>query len=152
MTHCDISVKSAWDEKRHIIGSSELDVIIGSDRDMNRERRKKNKDHIEFLCELSEGQVARGRYFVHELTSEVNSRMRCRAKVMVMPGMRTAVADLCMFGLAACDGGGPGFVNVSVRTITMRDELECGCRANAGGTHFESEGAECVATTVGVMP
>ena len=63
-------------------------------------------------------QVARGRYFVHELTSKVNSRMRCVAKVMSMFGIRTAVADLCMFGLAACDEGGPGFVNVSVRTIT----------------------------------
>ena len=40
------------------------------------------------------------------------------AKVMATPGTRTAVADLCMFGLAACDEGGPGFVNVSVRTIT----------------------------------
>ena len=41
MTHCDFSVKSARDEMRHIIGSSELDVIIGSDRDQNRgaERR-----------------------------------------------------------------------------------------------------------------
>ena len=27
-------------------------------------------------------------------------------------------ADLCMFGLAACDEGRPGFVNASVRTVT----------------------------------
>ena len=39
-------------------------------------------------------------------------------KIMAMPGTRAAVADLCMFGLAACDDGGPGFVNASVRTIT----------------------------------
>ena len=57
MTHCDFSVRSAREEMRHIIGSSELDV----------------KDHMEFLCELYEAQAARGRYFVHELTSEVNS-------------------------------------------------------------------------------
>ena len=118
MTHCDFSVKSARDEMRHIIGSSEPDVIIGSDRDQNRRCRKKDKDHIECLCELHEAQVARGRYSVHELTSEVNSGMTCVAKIMAMPGTRTAVADLCMFGLAACDEGGPGFVNVSVRTIT----------------------------------
>ena len=55
---------------------------------------------------------------MHELTSEVNSRMGCVSKIMAMLGTRTAVADLCMFGLAACDKGGPGFVNVSVRTIT----------------------------------
>ena len=55
-------------------------------------------------------QVARGRYFVHELISEVNSRMKCVATIMSMPGTRTVVADLCMFGLAACDDGGPGFV------------------------------------------
>ena len=57
MTHCDFSVKSARDEMKHIIGSSELDVIIGSDRDQNRECRKKDKDHMEFLCELNEAQV-----------------------------------------------------------------------------------------------
>ena len=59
MTHCDFSAKSARDEMRHIIGSSEPDVIIGSDRDQNRWCRKKDKDHIEFLCELCEAQVAR---------------------------------------------------------------------------------------------
>ena len=47
LTHCDFSVKSARDEMRHIIGSSEPDVIIGSDRDQNRECRKKDKDHID---------------------------------------------------------------------------------------------------------
>ena len=35
-----------------------------------------------------------------------------------MPGTRTLVADFCMFGLAACDEGGPGFVNESVQTVT----------------------------------
>ena len=65
MTRCDFSVKSARNEMRHIIGSSELDVIIGSARDQNRRGRKKDKDHIEFLCELYEAQVARGWYFVH---------------------------------------------------------------------------------------
>ena len=63
-------------------------------------------------------QVARGHYFVHELTSEVNSRMECVMKIMAISGTRIAVADLCMFGLPACDKGGPGFVNVSVRRIT----------------------------------
>ena len=50
-----------------------------SDKDQNRECRKKDKD-MEFLCELYEAQAARGRHFVHELTSEVNSRMQCVAK------------------------------------------------------------------------
>ena len=59
MTHCDFSGSPARDEMIHIIGSSEPDVIIGSDRGRNRECRKKNKDHIEFLCELTEAQVAR---------------------------------------------------------------------------------------------
>ena len=100
VTCCDLSVRSAHEEMRHIIGSSEPDVIIGFDKDQNRGCREKDKGHMEFLCELGEAQVVRGRYFVHELTSEVNSRMRCMAKVMAMPGIRTAVADLCMFGLA----------------------------------------------------
>ena len=36
MTNCDFSVRSARDEMKRIVGSSELDVIIGSDRDQNR--------------------------------------------------------------------------------------------------------------------
>ena len=54
MTHCDFSVRSARDEMRHIIGSSEPDVIVGSDNDQNMVCRKKDKDHVEFLCELYE--------------------------------------------------------------------------------------------------
>ena len=118
MTNCDFSERRARDEMRHTVGSSEPDVIIGSDKDRNRGNKKKDKDHIEFLCELYEAQAAQGRYFVHELTSEASSRMKCAGKIMAMPGTRAAVADLCMFGLAACDVGGPGFVNASVRMIT----------------------------------
>ena len=77
MTHCNFGARAARDEMRHIISSSEPDVVIGSAKDQNRGCRKKDKDHIEFLCELYEAQVARGRYFVHELTSEVNSIMKC---------------------------------------------------------------------------
>ena len=113
MTNCDFSGRRARDEMRHIIGSSEPDVN-GSDKDRNRGCKKKDKDHTEFLCELYEAQAAQGRYFVHELTSESSSRMKCRVKIMAMPGTRAAVADLCMFGLAACDDGG----HASVRTIT----------------------------------
>ena len=69
MTHCDFSARAARDKMRHIIGSSEPDVIIGSDKDRNLGCRKKDKDHIVFLCELYEAQVAPGRYFVHELTT-----------------------------------------------------------------------------------
>ena len=58
---------------------------------------------MEFLCDLYEAQAARGRYFVHELTSEMNSRMKCVAKIMALLGTRATVADQCMFGLAACD-------------------------------------------------
>ena len=108
MTHCDFSVRLAQDEFTHIIGGSKPDVTIGSEKDQNRECRKNDKDPTELLCES-----ARGRYFVHELT-EANSRMKCVAKIMAMPGTRTTVADLCMFGLAACDEGGPGFVKASV--------------------------------------
>ena len=61
MTHCDFSARSARDEMRDIVGSSEPDVIIGPDKDRNRGRKKKDEDHMEFLCELYEAQVARGR-------------------------------------------------------------------------------------------
>ena len=134
MTHCNFSVRSARDEMRHIIGSSEPDVIIGADKDQNRECRKKDKD-MEFLCELYEAQAACGRHFVHELTSEVNSRMQCVAKIMAMPGTRTTVTDLRMFGLAACDEGGPGFVNASVRTVTNAKQVGMRMRSKCTDTH-----------------
>ena len=46
-----------------------------SDKDRNRGCKKKDKDHVEFLCELYEAQAAQGRYFVHELPSEASSRI-----------------------------------------------------------------------------
>ena len=119
---------------RHIIGSSEPDVMIDSDRDRSR-GCKKHKDHIEFLCELCEAQAAQGRYFVHELTSEVSSRMECVVKIMAMPWTRAAIADLCMFGLAACDDGGPGFVNASVRMITNAGQIGVRLQSKYNGTH-----------------
>ena len=52
MTHCDFSVRSAGDEMRHIIESNKPDVITGSEKDQNWGCKKKDKDHMEFLCEL----------------------------------------------------------------------------------------------------
>ena len=49
ITHYDFTARAAQDKMRHITGSSEPDVIIGSDKDRNRGGRKKDKDHIEFL-------------------------------------------------------------------------------------------------------
>ena len=135
MTNCDFSERPARDEMRHIIGSSELDVIVGSDKDRNRGCQKKDKDHLEFLCELYEAQASQGRYFVHELTSEASSRMKCVEKVMAMSGTRAAVADLCMFGLAACDDGGPGSINASVRTITNARQVGVRLQSKCTGTH-----------------
>ena len=73
MTNGDFSVRLAWDDMRHIIGSREPDAITGSDEDQNRGCRKNDKDHMEFLCELYGALTACGRCFVHELTSEVTS-------------------------------------------------------------------------------
>ena len=58
MTNCDFSERRARDEMRHISGSSEPDVIFGSDKDRNRGCKKKDLDQIEFLCGLSEAQAA----------------------------------------------------------------------------------------------
>ena len=113
---------------RHIVGSSEPDVIIESDKDQNRGSIKKDRDRMEFLCELYEAQAARGRHFVHELTSEVNSRLRCVAKIMSMLGTRTAVADLCLFGLAACDEGG---MRICQRKRTNDHQRETSWNADA---------------------
>ena len=108
MTHCDFSVRSARDE--NIVGSSEPDAIFGSGKGQNRGCKKKDKGSHGILVRA---ETARGRYFVHVLTSEVNS-----TKIMAVLGTRTAVADLCMFWLAARDEGGPEIVNASERTIT----------------------------------
>ena len=120
---------------RHIIGSSKPDVIIGFDKDRNRGCKKKDKDRLQFLCELYEAQATQGRYFVHELTPEASSRMKRIVKILAMPGTRAAIADLCMFGLAACDHGGPGFVNASVRTITNARKVGVRLQSKNTGTH-----------------
>ena len=54
---------------------------------------------------------------------------------MAMPGKRAAVADLCMFGMAACDDGGPGFVNASVPTITNARQVGVRLQSKSTGTH-----------------
>ena len=90
---------------------------------------------MELMCELYDAQTACGRYFVHELTSGVNSRMKCVTKIMAMPGMRAIVADLCVFGLAACDEELSGFVNASVRTVTNARQVGVQLRRTCTGTH-----------------
>ena len=52
-----------------------------------------------------------------------------------MPGTRAPVADLCMFGLAACDEEGPGFVNASVRTVTKARQVGMRMHRKRTGTH-----------------
>ena len=120
-----LCVRSARDEMRHIVGSSEPDVIIGSDNEQKRGCKKKDKDHMEFLCELYEAQAARGRSFVHELTSEVNSRMRCVAKIMAMPGTRVSS------GWLRAMKEDQGLSTQANEPSLTRDKLECGCEANA---------------------
>ena len=91
---------------------------------------------MDFMCELYEAQTACGRHFVHELTSGVNSRMKCVTRTMAMPGTRTIVAYLCMFGLAACDEEEQ---DVSTRTCgrsPMHDKLKCGCQKHERARMF----------------
>ena len=95
MTHFDFSVRSTRDEMRHIIGSSGLTKTRTGDAD--------RRTMITWnSCASCVKCMWRGRYFVHELTSENYSRMQCVAKITAMSGRRTTVAVLCMFGLAAC--------------------------------------------------
>ena len=54
---------------------------------------------------------------------------------MAMPGTRTQVADLCMFGFAACDGGGPRFINASVRTVTNARQVGMRMQRKYTGKH-----------------
>ena len=54
------------------------------------------------------------------------------------------MADLCMFGLAACDERGQGFVNMSVRTITNAKEMH----RHASGVSNSSEKLEPSGTWV----
>ena len=58
-----------------------------------------------------------------------------RDEDLAMPGMTTLVADLCMFGLAACDEGGPGFSHVSVRTVTTARQVEMRMQRKCTDTH-----------------
>ena len=46
--------------------------------------------------------------------------------------------NLCMFGLAACDKGGPGFVNASV-TITNARRVAVRLRSKCTSTHRHAQ-------------
>ena len=94
---------------------------------------KKDKDHMEFfVCELYEAQAACGRYFVHELTSEVNSRMKCVTKIMAMPGNENEKWRICacLAWLHVMKEGQDLSTQVYGRSPT-RAKLECGCKVNA---------------------
>ena len=56
-------------------------------------------------------------------------------RVTAMPGTTTLVADLCTFGLAACDERGPGFVNASVRTVTNARQVRIHMQRKCAVTH-----------------
>ena len=45
------------------------------------------------------------------------------------------VADLCMFGLAACDEEGPGIVNASVRAVTNARQVGLRLQIKCTGMH-----------------
>ena len=68
MTHCDFSVRSARDEMRHIIGSSEPDVIIGSDKDQNSGVQTSS-------CPSDGGTVDRGSAGVEDVRTEEESKV-----------------------------------------------------------------------------
>ena len=86
---------------------------------------------MEFLYELYETQAACSRHFVHELTSEEKTRMKCVAKIVAMPGTRTIVADLCMFAwLRVMKEDQDLSMHVYGRSLT-RDNSECGCEVNS---------------------
>ena len=106
MTHCEVSVRSARDEMRHIIGSSKPEMSsLG-------------------LTKIRTGDARRIRTTWNSCANGAKRKQRGGvAKIMAMPGTTTAVADLCLFLLVACDDGGLGFVNASVRTITSARQV-----------------------------
>ena len=108
---------------------------MGLTRTETEDVRRRTRTTSNFCANCTKHEAAQGLYFVHELTSEVSSRMNCIVKIMAMPGTRAAVADLCMFGLAACDDGGPGFFNASVRTITNAQQVWVRLQSKCNGTH-----------------
>ena len=59
--------------------------------------------------------------------------------VMPVLNIETTGADLCMFGLVACDDGGPGFVNASVRTIANARQVGVRLRSKCAGTHRHAQ-------------
>ena len=46
---------------------------------------------------------------------------------------------MCMFGLVACDDGGPGFVNASMRTITTARQVCVRLQSKCNGTHRHAQ-------------
>ena len=124
MTNRDFSVRSAQDEMRHFVGSSELDVIIVSDQDQNRGCKKNDKNHLKFLCKLCEASRRRA------VASSCMSRHQEYIRECVCDADHGHARNTS--GLAACDGGGPGFVNASgADGHQCTTSWKSGCKENA---------------------
>ena len=65
---------------------------MGLTKEQTRGCKMKDKDYLEFLCTMRKWRAVATSW--HELTSEVNSRLQCVAKIMAMPGTRTTCAGL----------------------------------------------------------
>ena len=59
MTNCDFSERRARDEMRHIIGSSEPDVIIGSDKDRTEDVRRRTRTISNFSANCTKHKLGR---------------------------------------------------------------------------------------------
>ena len=117
MTHCDFSVRYV----RHIIGCSESDVVtLGL--------FKIRTGSAEGSCVKRK---RRGRNFVHELTSEVNSRISAwRRSWPCQERERKWRICPCLGSPRAMKEDQDLSTQVYGRSPT-RDKLECGCTVNA---------------------
>lgn len=63
-------------------------------------------EHLELAMELAKWQRKRGKYFMFEHpASALSWKEPCVQKVENMPGVLTAITDMCMFGLNVSGGG-----------------------------------------------
>ena len=123
MTNCDFSERPARDEMRHIIGSSEPDVIIGSTRTETGDVRGRTRNISNFQLNCTKHKRRARNNVRSELENEVHGEDHGHA-----------MDERCVFGLAACGDGRPGFVNASVRTITNARHVGVRLQSKCAGT------------------
>ena len=82
------------------------------------------KKHMKFVLTLYHEQIMNGRYFLHEHPGGASSwKLEDVEKLVAMPGVHVAKANMCCFGMTSKDANGQGLVKKDTKFMTNSEEI-----------------------------